>query len=284
MNRSGLEVERLTYVAPLGLRFWDPLTEQIINEGLRVSAVPQVNGIYPNLPMEAQAGPSGVYVFHHLPGLRAAESGRGDAAYWSTPPPRRSYVVSVSDARDRFFSMQFTVQAPVKGIFGWDTLSVPAISPWPRQPAGVVPLFSKPQRPVSRGEAVLRAALIRADNSPAPWALLEAYCQGELVARGLADDRGQTALFFAYPPLGDDSPIQQRPPLRQQTWPIELRGFFSLAATTANGVPNLEALLSQTACTPLASLSPPVDLPVQTLRFGRDLIVHSLSRSELWLI
>jgi hypothetical protein len=284
MNHPWLELDRLTWVAPLGLRFWDPLTEHIVNEGLRVSAVPQVNGVYPGLPMEAQAGPSGVYVFHHLPGLRAAESGRGDAAYWSSPPLRRSFTVSVSDARDRFLPMQFTVQAPVKEIFGWDTLSVPAISPWPRQPAGVVPLFSMPQRPVSRGSAVLRASLILADDSPAPWALLEAYCQGELVARGLADDRGQAALFFAYPPLGDDSPIQQRHPLRQQTWPIELRVFFLQAAPTTNGVPDLDVILSQAECTPLASLSPPVDLSVQTLRFGSDLIVHSLSCSELWII
>src|SRR5262245_29516848 len=83
-------LERYTVTSPLGLRFWDSVTNTIIGQGLAVSAYPADD---PTHEVPAISTRSGTYVLNHLPGLRAIEQGAGDAAFWATLPPPRSFVV-----------------------------------------------------------------------------------------------------------------------------------------------------------------------------------------------
>src|SRR5688500_17506331 len=185
--------DSLTIVAPLGIRFHDAATGDFVVDGLNVD-------IYkPGKPankVHAVANPSGVYVVHHAPGVISIEHGKGDAAPWSNLPPKTGAVVAVSDVARRFQPFQVVVQLPERGFFNW--ASPLAVSP-PDVEASI-PLYSSPVRNVPAGMAVLRADLWDSSrNGPAAWAVLEAYINSQLVARGIADDQGRIALIFPQP-------------------------------------------------------------------------------------
>jgi hypothetical protein len=78
-------IERLTRVAPLGLRFFDAVTQQVVG-GLAVTAWPAAT---PAQQMPLFANPSGVHVLQHAPGLRDFENGAGDEAFWANIPAKK---------------------------------------------------------------------------------------------------------------------------------------------------------------------------------------------------
>src|SRR4051794_26717727 len=88
--------ERFTTVAPLGLRFWDSVTNSFVLSGLQVFAAPKGN---PAQQTAATVSSHGVYGFAHLPGLRQLENGAGDAAYWATLPAaaKRDFRITLTD-------------------------------------------------------------------------------------------------------------------------------------------------------------------------------------------
>jgi hypothetical protein len=283
MAEAELILDRLTWVAPLGLRFWDPVTQSLVSDGLQVTATPKVSEVYAGQPVSASPNRSGVFVFHHLPGLREAESGEGDQEYWDNIPSPKDYVIYVKDVLRRFLPFQITVHAPMKGVFQWVCAGSHPLAPLPGQPAGTVPLFSAPQRMVINGSAVLRADLVTGPNQPAAWAVLEIYSQTELLGRGLADKEGRAALFFPYPRLTELSPHQNRPPLAQETWQIDLEVFFSPSSPFPDQ-PDLCTLMEQAPARPLETLSPPVHLAqLPPLLFSQEIILKTQARSELWI-
>ena len=226
-------LESLTIVAPLGLRFRDVVTGSFVGDGLKVTLYA------PNKPatkVQAFANRSGVYVAHHAPGLLDFEYGAGDADFWNNLPQKKGFVIAVTDSERRFQPFQFTAELPERGIFNW--VSPRGASPLPSVTS--IPLYSSPVRNVPAGMCVLRADLWDATHDvPAAWAVLEAYTDSQLVARGIADDKGRIALIFPWPAprpfaIGSppNSPVSSPPaatgrPLTEQVWLITLRALYA---------------------------------------------------------
>jgi len=253
--------EGFSLVAPLALRFWDPVALRFVTSDLLVTATALGQ---PARPAPAILNLSGAYCFIHLPGLRSLEQGAGDSDYWNQIAAlRRPFQVTVVDQSGHFLPMRLAVMAPFKGIYtpacagSAFTVSTPPTS---------VPLFSAPTRPTSPGMAVIRSELRLADQ-PAAWAVLEGWSaapddpDAELVGRGQADAQGRVALFLPWP----------RPKLGQaldeQSWPIHLRTRYTPALAAASP-PEFCAVLQQ----PVASVTPIPATPVN-LFYGREVIV-----------
>lgn len=276
-------LDRLTRVAPLGLRFWDALTNTFISDGLQVTAIPKVtSGVFSGKPVNAFPNRSGVFVFHALPGLREAEFGAGDDAYWSAPPAQKNFIVTVIDTLNRFLPFTLDLVAPVHRILDFSCAGGKPTPKLPTQPDGVVPLFSAPGRNAPGSVAVLRAGIVRGSSGPARWAMVEAYSKNKIVARGVADHNGQVALFFPYPKIVLNNPMDNRPPLTEQTWPIDLKVFSALSPPTGSP-PDLCEVVSQPEANPLRELAPNKPLQTLDLTFGQELIVKTKNQSELFL-
>ncbi len=267
-------IERVTLVAPLGVRFWDAVTDTVIAADLQVTAYPagasarRVSGILNHV---------GVYTFQHLPGMHDLEQGTGDAEYWPHRPVPRPFVIEVGDLTGRFLPFQFTVGLPVQRVYVWDC--PPGASPLASATRGV-PLFSAPSRPIPSGMAVLRADLWDAlADAPAAGGVLEAWTAGRLWARGLADGKGRTTLIFPYPePVAPalGSPLGALPPVADQTWPLALRAFYQYQSPVGTTpFPDLCIALSQQPAQLWADPARTRPLPEITLRFARECIVRS---------
>jgi hypothetical protein len=279
-------VERLTLVAPLGLRFWDEVLGKTIGDGLLVTAYPETQ---PSRRVTACSNPSGIYVLHHLPGLREVDNGAGDQEFWSTHPPQSPFIIEVLDRERRFQPFLLRLLLPVRGVYNGQ------LSAGDSPPTGMlgVPLFSTPTRAVPAAMAVLRADLWDPQGgqdqhgAPASWAVLEAQITGRPVVRGMADAQGRIALIFAYPEpvtnVLESSPLASPPSiaeggtaLRQQTWAVTLQAAYA-PRDTAPAIPNLDEALAQ----PPAQLWDVWDdverteLTSVTLPFGQELIVRS---------
>src|SRR5260370_7150773 len=92
MNDPVHILERLTLLAPVGIRFWDALSNSVIADGLRVTAYPSSN---PARRVQAITNRSDTYVLQNLPGMRDIENGAGDAEFWAHLPPKRPFFVEV---------------------------------------------------------------------------------------------------------------------------------------------------------------------------------------------
>jgi hypothetical protein len=281
MMVAPIPLERWARVAPLGLRFWDVATGSHVSGGLRVQAVPKLTtGIFRGQPAEAFANRSGIYAFSHLAGLSEAEFGTGSNEYWAAPPTQREFIVTVQDTQGRFLPVKLTVKAPTRGLLAFSCPGGQPSPALPAQPAGVIPLFSTPGRAIPGGMAVLRAVIQRNSKS-VPWAMVEAYSASALLARGVSDDQGQVVLFFPYPKIILNNPMDNRPPLTTQTWPVDIK-VFSALSPPGPGIPDFCSVVSQPGAIPLGQ-TPDVPLPTQTLRYGQELILKTQNQSELFL-
>ena len=276
MIDSSPVLDSFSLVAPLGVRFWDEISNSVVGDGLVITAYPLTN---PEHRVQAFTSPSGVYVLRDLPGLRAIENGPGDAAFWANLPSKRPFAIEVQDQYRRFQPFLLTADLPVRGLLTWEcgaTESLPS-------PVSMVPLFSSPARPVPSEMAVLRADLWDQEaDAPAAWAVLEAHIPGQPPVRGFADDAGRIVLIFPYPEpidfvFGDlisPPPGTAGLPLTQHEWTIQLQATY----THLHPVPLIPELCT-TLTQPVAHLW--VDaankhpLTEVTLRFGQELVVRS---------
>jgi len=283
-------IERFSRTAPLGLRFWDEVSGKVIADGLSVTAYPPDN---PERRIEAFTNHVGVFVLTGLPGLRDVEFGDGDEGFWSSPPASVTFNVEVVDAERRFQPFLLTLDAPVKGIVDWSD----SLQDSPPSTNRGIPLYSTASRSIPSGMAAVRAELHEwqasgdHDGGPARWAVVEARLGRELLARGMADDKGRVALIFAYPEpvthvlgsppgAGSSPPGAQGPSLRDQQWLIGLSAFYSRlspAPAIVGGptIPELTEVLSQTAATVWEDSERGRALSESVLSFGQELIVRS---------
>ena len=268
--------DRVTLVAPLGVRFWDPVSERVVSDGLIAYAAAAAN---PRRRVQAVTSPSGVHVFRNLPGLREFENGTGDAPFWARHPPRLEFIVTVEDLTRQFQPFSFTVRLPVRDLLPWEC--DPSGSP--PKPIAAVPLFSTPNRAVPGGFAVIRAELWdEVTGSPAAWAMVEAQLPAASPVRGLADRDGRVALIFPYPePPGEAiaSPPGSPPhaaglSMFRQTWDVALSAYYA-PRQPAPAAPDLCDALLQPVATLWADETRAQPLGTQILQFGRDLIVRS---------
>ncbi|HEX8502107.1 MAG TPA: hypothetical protein VF659_16095 [Pyrinomonadaceae bacterium] len=116
MNAPFQLLERQTLLAPLGLRFRDAATGELVGGGLSVTVYPTDD------PARRSVGfvnRSGVYAVRHAAGLRDVEFGSGDNAFWDAPPPKRAFTVEVYDTEGRFLPYSFQTALPVRGLHTW---------------------------------------------------------------------------------------------------------------------------------------------------------------------
>jgi len=301
MIRDFQHLETVTLVAPLGLRFRDVVTNTFVNDGLNVTVYPEGDNAR---RVSAFANRAGVYVLHHAPGLHEFEQGAGDDDFWAHMPPAKPFVVEVEDNERRFLPFSLKLTLPQRRIYRWvspldgSPVASPLGEPAPISP---VPLYSAPTRTPLAGLAVLRAELWNPQTSePAAWAVVEARTNGQLLARGIADERGRLALIFPYPPpikfavsspagSPDSPPVPRGPALLAQEWPITLSAGYTLSSPPAPQLdelapdelfplPDLRATLAQTLAPPATlwlDFTRRVGLPVLTLRYGSALVLKS---------
>jgi hypothetical protein len=306
--------ETLYRLCPLGVRFWDEVTQAVVTDGLTVMAAPKPAwnqgiarllkrgsrlGAFPALPAVQQviATPnhSGIYVFRSLPGLRDAEQGTGDDQFWAGPlgATKHAFVVGVDDSLGRFLPFAFEVQLPCRGLFNLDCdlglASDSPVSP-PVSALARAPLFSTPSRPVPAGMAVVRADLWDVQRAiPAAWAMLRFAVndpiRGTLNARGLADDRGCLLALFRYPEPNESYPLSPPytgSPLATQGWEVEIEAHYTRVGPQSAFVDLCSALGQQAgpAATLMETASPPVPLTRATLAFDQELILKSADSLE----
>jgi hypothetical protein len=271
-------LERDSHVTPLGLRFRDTVTRETVSAGLVVThPVARPPGFAP-----AVVTPGGLFAASGFPGLRAAELGVGDDAFWDDPPASGTYRIDVADTTGRFHGFSFEAELPARDLF--ELPCVQAHSP--PLADGSIPLFSTPARTVPAGLAVLRADLwdVEAD-APAAWAVIEATADGGPTAVGVSDARGSVAVILPYPEPTtlEASPPSARRSLVEQTWPLTLRVLYEPVSPVPD-VPDLCEILGQEEATLVADDSPPTPLTNVTLEFGRELVVRSAGRPELLVL
>jgi hypothetical protein len=272
MKTATRVLERITRLAPLGIRFWDEVSARVVSDGLVVE-------VYASGDSErrtaARPNRSGVFVLPHLPGSRdpSFELGTGDAAFWQRLQPR-PHVLEVNDRTGCF--QPFTLDHPAPSRM----LAMPACLP----PANMVPLFSTPARPVPEGMAVVRADLVhvpvQAAPVPASWAVLEVRVPGHPPARGVADREGRVAVIFPWPgpiagPARPASPPHASGSLWDQEWAVRLDAFYDPVAP-APCLPDLCRTLTQRAAMLWTDSIGTRPLPDQTLRYGQESIAGAL--------
>lgn len=276
-----VEHERVTAVALLGVRFWDRPTATAVWEGLRLTEVESGRRALPNR--------SGVFVVHDLPGMREARQGRGDDAYWASPPGGRLLTLELADTLGRFHDVRFDADVPHRDLFA-EACGLAASPPAAAPPS--VPLFSLPCRPVPAGTAAVRAELVDAETGePAAWAVLEVSAAGVDVARGIADRLGRVLVVLPYPEppwQGGSPPTPGSRPLSAQTWPVEIAVRYSPAAASPPlpgagdpEPPDLCSVLSQAPAALVSAASPAVPITADELVFGRELVLNAERRTLL---
>jgi hypothetical protein len=270
-------LERLTRVAPLGVRLWDPATGRAVTDGIVMRET--ASGA------TAFANGAGVLVATGLRGLREAEFGVGDGAYWAALPATADFTFEVTDERGRFVDFRFTVTLPHRGLFVPSCLPVSPLDGL----ADSIPLFSAPGRSVPGGLAVVRAELwdVAAD-APAARAVLEVTPPQAPPVVGIADDEGRAVVLLPYPEppwQGGASPPPGSLSLAEQSWTVGVAVRFDSPPLggPARPAPDLCAVLGQQPATALADLSPPTDLTQATLEYGRDLVLRTAGESTLHL-
>ncbi len=239
-------IESLSTFSPLGIRFWDPVQDRQIRDGLQVTAWPAGR---PHAVRQASRTFGDVYGFGPLPGLRAVEYGFQSAAAASPPAPH-PFVVRIEDTAGRFLSAAFAVDLPLSyaGVY----LSGATGSPVQATPRGLH-LYSTATRPLPPGAAAVRGELRNAQTGEAAaHALIEVRTESGDSWYGVADRNGQFVVVMPYPVLRDGfggSPASAgHLPLMQQVWHLTLGVRYQPAAQPqlpGTGIPDYLGVLQQ---------------------------------------
>jgi hypothetical protein len=269
-------LECVTRVAPFGVRFVDFVTGQVVS-GLEVTMA-RAGDSEP--PLELASNPSGVFYLVAAPGLRDFTLGRGDEEFWAHAPAPSARRLYVRDPQNRYLAFAVEVSIPQRGLWAW-----PSGFPLSPLQAGVpgIPLFSNASRIAPAGMAVVRSQLFDALlKRPAAWAVLDLLYSGQLWGRGIADERGASAVIMPYPPPIDylpDSPLLTGASLWEQEWQFDVRIHYAPASKPAPALDLDSALgqLDQPPATAWEDLAQTTPLAVATLRYGSGLTLRSSS-------
>ena len=284
-------IEKFSIVAPLGVCFHDAATGERVLQGLDVSVYPAAARVWKN---KTPAFPNrlGVYVLQKIGGLENFPFGTGDAEFWENNQRQKNYIVEVSDTEKRFQPFQITVELPFKGIYQWE--NDPPVSP--NKSLSSIPLYSAPTRNIPGGMSVIRAHLRQTGGTPASWAVLEAYFDGKLIARGIADRDGQIVLIF--PTLAPQSNPLVSPPasstritLAEQNWNLDLTvkyqpNIFQISPPNLNeseeeNLPDLRLALAQAEGTLWADGGQTEEYKTAVLQLAKELILRSREAESL---
>jgi len=276
-------LEEIDVFTPLGIRFWDPVLDRAIVDGLTVQTWP-ARGTRRVTP--AARTRSNVYTFRWLPGMRPVEHDYPDPAFFdASVPQRRAFVVGVDDAPGRFLPVAFEVDLPLpyRGIFlaGAENGSPPAAPPG-------VHLFSAPTRRMGERLTAVRATLVDAETGqPAAWALARVDAPHGRAFRGMADASGRLAVAFPYPSLeegfaGSPASFGEGTPLGERGWDISLSICYEpgrLTPLPGTSIPEYRSILDQRRGSLWSLPASPSDAPLDALPlrlpFGQELVVRT---------
>lgn len=301
-------IEALSTSTPLGLQFWDFLTDAPITRPLHVVALPWPAGGRPVVAFPARRG---VYSFRGLPGLRATEFPAATAgtvpvgwtagAVESFPASLPDdgdvgpglFAVTVDDPIGQFSPLTLVVTAPHRGLVTTadlvrDSQSLPEASlPDGSFPDASSPIYlsSSPTRALPTGTAAMRAQLVPIDGTSSHHAVLQVDVRlpdGTTTRHvGCADANGSVLVAFPYPPFPigvEPSPPPGTPglPPDTQRWDLAIRVLREPAALVR--VPGIETptLTSMFAQAPTSiwrgTQLPALALSTQ-LRYGSELVL-----------
>lgn len=272
----------------LGIRFWDPVQEQVITHDLEVIAWPADR---PERQVTAFRTASGIYTFRGLPGLRHLEYPSGDATPWDDDVIPTRFIFQVNDLRRRYLSLAYSVDVPFRGVFPSDRLVSPGNSP-----ALGIWLFSAATRAANSTLALIRAEIRIADLAspsqpgaiePAAYAVVAVDVEDD-TWYGIAGPDGQVATFFPYPdfasPMGFTSPVRAMP---QQSWPLTIRVFYEPGMQqfpAGASVPDIRSLFDQGQASiwenEVGDLLNEWQLD---FNFSEELVLHTGEAYTLWL-
>lgn len=286
MNGAGVNVRILetdSHHTPLGIRFWDPIYNTPVREGLQVTLEPTRPRV---TPIVGKLTPSGVYAFHHVPGLVNYEA---TGSQITSPPVQQNYVVRIVDLRRRYSDTAFALDLPLDdpgALFGR-----PVTSPATDYVPGVL-LYSSATRRAPPAVAVIRGSLRQLANSrAAQYALIVITDADGRRWSALADAQGQFAALFPYPAPATRSsgspPRVSVSPLPQQTWAVSLEVFHTPELPQLHvGLPDYRDILTQPPVGVAQILGSPATLLSAwsgTLQYGVELVARSDGESELWI-
>jgi len=306
-------LETIVRLTPLGMRCIDISTRAPVTTGLLATATPVGEQ---GKTVMAFTTHSGVLAWQGLPGLHEFEFGETEDALFSppvvSPPATKEFAIRVEDIQSRYLPWGVALRLPRAEVFR-------------------ALLFPAPSRPAIPGMAVIRGSLKDADRfqqdgtrQPAAYARIEAQYEtvgAPTVYVGLADERGQFALFLPFPnPLQPPAGVILASPnttgrktLTELRWPVTLTFFYEpdgqkFICTRAGGqvdlitgqrdgvtnapllaggrcVPELPSLLTQGAAlvvTPAAS--PPASTLQAEIEFGKETVVRAAAgAADVWL-
>jgi hypothetical protein len=257
-------IETVQRTTPLGVAFFDLLTDAPITDGLVASARPtSQRGRF-------RAGfvtPSGVHVFSDIPGLRDVEFPRpspGERSELEDLPSGFGVEVDVlvEDRLRRFLPTVMRLTAPLPGVAtAADALSGCAALVWSVPVDTPMFLMSGPERSIPLTTAVVRACLRHhATLAPAAHAVLAVECAGVRIV-GVADELGNVVVAFPYPSFDVTTAPGSIPagshgiPTSQQHWPVTVDVRWApptLSFPAGVEIPRIDTVFCQAAGTVFA--------------------------------
>ena len=265
-----LIIERDAHFTWFGLGLWDAPAGTLVSDGItvRVFTSPVTERSFVRFAVPNR---SGAFVVPHLP--------LPDV----TSPPVQ-YVIEVVDTLGRFVSFLMPIVPADQWGFVQPGCGAAMTVTSPAGEQTPLPLFSLPARPAPNGAAVVRAKVTdAATGGDAAFAVVEVRHNARTLGRGIADERGEVVVIFAYPE--PEPPPAWSPPappprpqrLAEQQWPLDVAVNYrpGLARTrTARDQPplvNLCDVLSQPPAAVVAG-SPGWTADDTTLRYGEPLV------------
>jgi hypothetical protein len=260
------------------LRFVDAGTGLTIADGLSVIARVRDKEV-PAIP-----SPSGVYIFHQLPGLSGASFWDGET---ESVPLQYQFNIEVRDTSRRFLPTTFKTSFP-------DWPEATPICPGVTTLGNKVPLYSAPWRLPRNDFAIIRGTLmVKSNNKPAAWALLRVYHEADDVAtatpviEGVAGRDGGFLLMFPWPKEYQQSLSGPKGP----RWTFNVKALYDLPdppipdEEVPDGeitLPKLCSVLKQKPAKLLAA--PDTELPVQEMKPGQLLFLKTSGAEKFLLL
>jgi hypothetical protein len=261
-----VSLERNAVQTLLGIRFWDPLFNASVAQGLNVKAQRLSQDLSHRLgkAVVGQLTPRGVVAFFGLTSEELVDADP-DRQIWKTVPPSTPVVIDVADWAGRFLPMSFLARLPFRGVFpkqSEDWLSGPSILRLRHgeSDGGIgIRLWSAPARSVPSGLALVRGSMLvyapktEKHLSPAAYALVEVSFssnQASLTYFGMTDQNGNLLLAFSYPPIPEPKPeAETYTPFDALTFDLKVTVYYDNTQSKLAGstVPKLDTILQQKA-------------------------------------
>jgi hypothetical protein len=280
--------DTLLLQTPLGLLMRSAADRAKVDHGLEIDAERDVAGAS---AFRLQPTPSGHWVAHHLPGMRADVV--TDPTRWIADG--KPYHFSITDRSRRYLPIRFRAPLPRRSSLvwpGWAGVDRERIAPLlpPGSAASFVPdympVFPSVAASGSRATArVLAHIAIRETGGatrPACWALMTVSFGTDVIGLGLSDARGAIVVNFGYPPMPTPTPAEAAAGRDNVSWPVRIRIYCTELGDPEkpdDPPPDFADIIAQLATPPRVAMrtilgSQPA-LGDQTLVMGETLILRT---------